>query len=674
MTQKYVPVSAYAVCLILVVGTAWAETKKETTREQLPAPKACCETAGCCAASCCTTAQASAAASKETCVECRLGKSCSVDFKDTPLEEVLDQFRQSTGINIVADEPALTEAGVSLQRPITLRVDGLPLKQTLQMLLHQAHLSYVVQDGVVLITTESQARGKLTCRIHPVGDLLSPADPLILPIGQSDVFLGWSMHTPAGMRLLDETPEETLINLITDSIEPASWCDSGGLGTIDYFATGKSLVVNQTPDVQEQVANLLCQLRHSCKDENTAENPTPSLGLHMPPPFACPLIAPRVIQAPAMVSPDPMTPPLFTLSAPLPAPQSAPNCPVPQACPVMSPMPAPKSPGSKTYLLDVGVFKYSPDGKAICMSHPKILLRAEPSFHSNVALVEREEGECRQWLLQVKATAVKDERLHLEVTSVRAEAQNANNGQVVLDLAANPLLDRKVKLGKMVKKILERDEKGKPRKWVELMVKELEPAGMPAAERVPSPAVAPPLACTAAPPACQAAYVPVPAFMLPPQVQRQDYTVLPPPPAVLECVALQAPDPSTQPEAFRATVEEGKTKIALQHGGFLRCDNLEITLNAGQGRCTDNDTLKVTVSGDQIQIDHPCLQASADTVTSTGADGCLVLEGHVQLRYEKDGQQMSVIAGDRVLVDLAVGHVEVQGAKSMLDGSDGAVP
>ena len=325
MTQKYVQVSAYAVLLILGVGTARAETKKETTREVLPAPKSCGETAGCCAASCCTAAPSCSAGSKETCLECRLGKLCSVDFKETPLEEVLDHFRESTGINIVADEPALTEAGVSLQRPITLRVEGIPLKKTLQMLLHQAHLSYVVQDGVVLITTEAQARGKLTCKIHPVGDLLAPADPLILPLGQDDVFLAWSMHTPAGMRLLDETPEETLINLITDSIEPASWCDSGGLGTIDYFAIGKSLVVNQTPDVQEQVANLLCQLRHSFKDQDSAENPNPFLGLHMPPsmPFACVPPSAEFIAVPPMALPAPMAPPFIAFSAPLPPPQPA---------------------------------------------------------------------------------------------------------------------------------------------------------------------------------------------------------------------------------------------------------------------------------------------------------------------------------------------------------------
>src|SRR5438132_12291919 len=50
--------------------------------------------------------------------------------------------------------------------------------------------------------------GKMVYKIHPVGDLLSPADPIILRMGTGDVFFGWSSQTPGGMRLSEETPEE----------------------------------------------------------------------------------------------------------------------------------------------------------------------------------------------------------------------------------------------------------------------------------------------------------------------------------------------------------------------------------------------------------------------------------------------------------------------------------
>jgi type II secretory pathway component GspD/PulD (secretin) len=57
-----------------------------------------------------------------------------------------------------------------------------------------------------------------------------------------------------------------LIKTIQDTIAPKSWASHGGRGTIDYFPTTMTLVVNQTPDVQEQVADLLKKLR---REQNT---------------------------------------------------------------------------------------------------------------------------------------------------------------------------------------------------------------------------------------------------------------------------------------------------------------------------------------------------------------------------------------------------------------------
>src|SRR5207237_5618011 len=57
------------------------------------------------------------------------------------------------------------------------------------------------------------------------------------------------------------TMEELLIRLITDTVAPGSWAEVGGPGTIDYFPLGMALVINQTPDVQEQVQELLDALR-----------------------------------------------------------------------------------------------------------------------------------------------------------------------------------------------------------------------------------------------------------------------------------------------------------------------------------------------------------------------------------------------------------------------------
>jgi type II secretory pathway component GspD/PulD (secretin) len=52
-----------------------------------------------------------------------------------------------------------------------------------------------------------------------------------------------------------------LIALITQSIEPASWSQTGGPGKIEYYPIGQCLVIIQKPEVQEQIADLLQALR-----------------------------------------------------------------------------------------------------------------------------------------------------------------------------------------------------------------------------------------------------------------------------------------------------------------------------------------------------------------------------------------------------------------------------
>jgi general secretion pathway protein D len=54
---------------------------------------------------------------------------------------------------------------------------------------------------------------------------------------------------------------DSLIDLITTTVAPQSWDTVGGPGAISEFATNLSLVISQTQDVHEQIADLLEQLR-----------------------------------------------------------------------------------------------------------------------------------------------------------------------------------------------------------------------------------------------------------------------------------------------------------------------------------------------------------------------------------------------------------------------------
>ena len=54
---------------------------------------------------------------------------------------------------------------------------------------------------------------------------------------------------------------DTLIDLVTSTIQPDTWTDNGGQGSISGFPRGSLLVVSQTDDIHEDLQQLLNMLR-----------------------------------------------------------------------------------------------------------------------------------------------------------------------------------------------------------------------------------------------------------------------------------------------------------------------------------------------------------------------------------------------------------------------------
>jgi tetratricopeptide (TPR) repeat protein len=189
---------------------------------------------------------------KERQIERKLDVAVSLNFKDKALGAVLDELSTMQEINILPDMPALEEKGISFTQPVTLRIENMSLKTALKILLKSYHLTYVVEDEAVKITTPEKARGKPVLCTYSIGDLL-PED-------------------------VKSNPEAPLVTLIQSTIVPSTWASQGGPGTIDYFSKSQSLVVNQTVDVQEQVADLLAALRRLSGDSELGRKRFDAMG------------------------------------------------------------------------------------------------------------------------------------------------------------------------------------------------------------------------------------------------------------------------------------------------------------------------------------------------------------------------------------------------------------
>lgn len=244
---------------------------------------------------------------KEKEIESKLSMPVNLNFNNILLKDAIEDLRSFYGINIVPDMPALEQEGISLDRPVSLKLEQVSLKSALNLLLHSVHLTYVIKDEVLQITTESHARGKLQTVTYQVADLVVPVENYVNPLLTNSLspILGISANqqpsnssattplmspnsmtggtptgTPSGTasngnvsttKKSSQTMEEMLIKLLTSTISPQAWNNMGGPGTIEYFPLTMSLVINQSPDIQEQVADLLTALRRLQDQEVAVE-------------------------------------------------------------------------------------------------------------------------------------------------------------------------------------------------------------------------------------------------------------------------------------------------------------------------------------------------------------------------------------------------------------------
>ena len=80
--------------------------------------------------------------------------------------------------------------------------------------------------------------------------------------------------------IADDRGEQDLINIVLRMVAPESWQNAGGKGDLAYFRQGRTLIVRQTAEVQEQVASLLQRMRGGVRPKPLApadEAPTPKL-------------------------------------------------------------------------------------------------------------------------------------------------------------------------------------------------------------------------------------------------------------------------------------------------------------------------------------------------------------------------------------------------------------
>jgi hypothetical protein len=118
-----------------------------------------------------------------------------------------------------------------------------------------------------------------------------------------------------------------------------------------------------------------------------------------------------------------------------------------------------------------------------------------------------------------------------------------------------------------------------------------------------------------------------------------------------EGAAEPMPCPTAEPWRIQVVEEEGKPQLEMRvDNTALVCDHMVLKVGG--------ETLKLEITGKQIQVSGSFLKATGDRLTHNRADGSLLLEGKVKLSYSKNGQKAEITA-QRIAVGVGDGSLVV---------------
>ena len=164
-------------------------------------------------------------------------KKITLDVEEMPLSRFLAELGKQAEIPILLDRISLEELGYSVDTPITYRCKEKPLR-LVEDCLWTLELTWVSRFGVLEATTQEEAEQNLSTSVFEVTDLTK-----------------WPGYEDFDM--------DSLIELITSTVDPEYWQEVGGVGTISPVCLkGRAfLVIRQTEWIMEEVRQSFAGLR-----------------------------------------------------------------------------------------------------------------------------------------------------------------------------------------------------------------------------------------------------------------------------------------------------------------------------------------------------------------------------------------------------------------------------
>jgi hypothetical protein len=167
-----------------------------------------------------------------------LDKPITVGFNERPLEEALQDLSNLFDQPLLLDKKSLEDLLVDLKKGVSLNVKGVSGRTVLRSILASQGLTFIVKDETIQIVTVEKAKTQLATRVYYLGDIVTGVG--LFGDFRFGPFLNLAQQQE-NVRLVTET--------ITKSIDPMSWKENGGPGSVTFHAPSMSLIVRASTEV-----------------------------------------------------------------------------------------------------------------------------------------------------------------------------------------------------------------------------------------------------------------------------------------------------------------------------------------------------------------------------------------------------------------------------------------
>jgi beta-lactamase regulating signal transducer with metallopeptidase domain len=178
-----------------------------------------------------------------------------------PFSDVIEQLRGDSDLDIFVNWRALEAAGIDRAAPVTARLRNAKFSKVLQVVLDEVggdtiKMGYSIDDGVLTITTAEDLNRNTLTKIYDIRDLIAEV-PDYAPPGEPK-----AEPKPRPTTEPEQSLTEQIVTLIQETVEPDAWRDQGGSVASIRELSGQ-FIITATPQMHEQIVNLLHQLREA---------------------------------------------------------------------------------------------------------------------------------------------------------------------------------------------------------------------------------------------------------------------------------------------------------------------------------------------------------------------------------------------------------------------------